>query len=65
MTFSSPSDSRLAAKALRENWPMAPEQRRAAIEHLQAVVAAEDTRPQLMAIAQKALATVEPMEATR
>lgn len=59
MTFSSPSDSRLAARAVKENWPMPPEQRAAAIEHLRAVVVAPDTRPQLMALARKALATVD------
>lgn len=63
MTFNSPSDSRVAAKALRENWPMAPEQRQAAIEHLRAVIADPSTRPQLLGVARKALASVEPQEA--
>ncbi len=65
MNFVSPSDSRLAARAVKENWPMEPEQRAAAIAHLREVVAAADTRPQLMAIAQKALATVDLQEAAR
>lgn len=59
MTFSSPSDSRLAARAVKENWPMPPEQRAAAIEHLRQVVDDPTTRPQLMRIAKTALATVE------
>jgi hypothetical protein len=63
MTFNSPSDTRLAAKALRENWPMAPADRAAAIEHLHAVVADPSTRPQLLAIARKALETTELAEA--
>ena len=59
MTFNSPSDSRLAAKAIREGWQMAPEHRTAAIEHLRQVVADPKTRPQLLTLATKALATVE------
>jgi hypothetical protein len=62
MTFSSPSDSRLAAKAVREDWPMASADRAAAIAHLRAVVSDPTTRPQLLAIATNALATVEPVE---
>jgi hypothetical protein len=63
MEFKSPSDSRLAARAVKENWPMDPADRERAIEHLRDVVAAPSTRPQLMNIATKALATVEPSPA--
>lgn len=56
MTFSTTADARLAAKALRENWPMSPADRQAAIEHLRAVAVDPKTRPQLLAIAQRALA---------
>jgi hypothetical protein len=62
MTFSSPSDSRLAARALREGWPLEPADRAAAIEHLRQVVADPKTRPQLKSIATNALATVSPPE---
>jgi hypothetical protein len=64
MTFNSPSDSRLAAKALRDGWAISPEHRAAAIEHLQAVVADPSTRPQLLAIARKALQAAEPAQST-
>lgn len=59
MEFISPSDSRLAARAIKEGWPLDPAVRQRAIEHLRQVVAAEDTRPQLLAIATKAMESVE------
>jgi hypothetical protein len=62
MEFVSPSDSRLAARAIKERWPLEPADRAAAIAHLRAVVSDPTTRPQLLAIATKALATVEPIE---
>ncbi len=59
MTFDSPSDSRLAARALREAWPMEPQDRVCAIAHLKQVVGDPSTRPQLLRIAQRALESVE------
>ena len=56
MTFASASDTKLAARAIRESWPMDAEQRTAAIDHLRAVAADARTRPQLRAISHKALA---------
>ena len=65
MEFTSTADARLAAKALRENWPMEPQDRTAAIAHLRSVVADPKTRPQLLGVVQRALATVDSQEATR
>lgn len=59
MTFTSASDTKLAAKAIREGWPMEPQARADAIAHLRSVVADPKTRPQLLTLATKALATVE------
>lgn len=41
---------------IREGWPMAPEHRAAAIDHLETVVADPQTRPQLLSIARNAWA---------
>ena len=59
MTFTNAADTKLAARALREGWPMDAEQRAAALEHLRAVAADPKTRPQMSAIVKRALATVE------
>jgi hypothetical protein len=58
MTFSTTADARLAAKALRENWPMEPQDRASAIACLRTVVDDPKSRPQLLAVAQRALASV-------
>jgi hypothetical protein len=55
MEFDSPSDSRLAARAIREGWPMTPQDRARAIAHLKQVVGDPATRSQLRRIAQRAL----------
>ena len=59
MTFTTASDTKLAAKAVRENWPMDAEQRAAAIEHLRAIAADPKTRPQMLGVVKRALATAE------
>jgi hypothetical protein len=59
MEFTTTADARLAAKALRENWPMEPQDRARAIACLRAVIDNPATRRQLLSVAQRALATVE------
>ncbi len=62
MEFNGHHDTRLAAKALREGWPMKPEDRQAAIDHLRKVAADPSTKQRERERSLKALAIVDAQE---